>query len=182
MCVAPESDYASQLTTADQKEAVEAYVAQAATRSERDRMSDVKTISGVFTGSYAINPYNGEKIPVWVADYVLAGYGTGAVMAVPCGDQRDYDFHKHFDLPIVPVIKDADISEQADATKDGTMINSGFLDGLSCRDAIAKAIEFAEEKGIGKGKVNYRIRDAIFARQRYGENQFRFTSKKVFLI
>ena len=92
MCVAPESDYASQLTTADQKEAVEAYVAQAATRSERDRMSDVKTISGVFTGSYAINPYNGEKIPVWVADYVLAGYGTGAVMAVPCGDQRDYDF------------------------------------------------------------------------------------------
>ncbi len=167
MCVAPESDYAAQLTTPEQKEAVEAYVAQAATRSERDRMSDVKTISGVFTGSYAINSYNGEKIPVWVGDYVLAGYGTGAVMAVPCGDQRDYDFAKHFDLPIVPVIKDADISEQADPTKDGTMINSGFLDGLSCNDAITKAIEFAEEKGIGKGKINYRIRDAIFARQRY---------------
>ena len=167
MCVAPESDLTAQLTTADQKEAVEAYVAQAATRSERDRMSDVKTISGVFTGSYAINPFNGEKIQVWVADYVLAGYGTGAVMAVPCGDQRDYDFAKHFDLPIVPVIEGADISEQADATKDGIMINSGFLDGLSCKEAIAKAIEFAEEKGIGKGKINYRLRDAIFARQRY---------------
>ena len=167
MCVAPESDYAAQLTTAKQKAEVEAYVAQASTRSERDRMSDVKTISGVFTGSYAINPFNGEKIPVWVADYVLAGYGTGAVMAVPCGDQRDYDFAKYFDLPIVPVIKDADISEQADPTKDGVMVNSGFLDGISCKDAISKAIKFAEEKGIGKGKVNYRIRDAIFARQRY---------------
>lgn len=167
LSLAPESELTAQLTTADQKEAVEAYVAQAATRSERDRMSDVKTISGVFTGSYAVNPYNGEKIPVWVADYVLAGYGTGAVMAVPCGDQRDYDFAKHFDLPIVPVIKDADISEKADPTKEGTMINSGFLDGLSCKEAIDKAIAFAEEKGVGKGKINYRIRDAIFARQRY---------------
>ncbi|MCO6357517.1 leucine--tRNA ligase [Roseivirga pacifica] len=167
LSLAPESDLTAQLTTADQKEAVEAYVAQAATRSERDRMADVKTISGVFTGSYAINPYNGEKVPVWVADYVLAGYGTGAVMAVPCGDQRDYDFAKHFGLPRVPVIKDADISEQADPTKDGTMINSGFLDGLTCYEAIDKAIEFAEERGVGKGKINYRIRDAIFARQRY---------------
>ncbi|KYG74227.1 leucine--tRNA ligase [Roseivirga spongicola] len=167
LSLAPESDLTAQLTTPEQKEAVEAYVAQAATRSERDRMADVKTISGVFTGSYAINPYNGEKVPVWVADYVLAGYGTGAVMAVPCGDQRDYDFAKHFDLPIIPVIKDADISEQADPTKDGIMINSGFLDGLTCLEAIDKAIAFAEEKGVGKGKINYRIRDAIFARQRY---------------
>lgn len=167
LSLAPESELTAQLTTADQKETVEAYVAQAATRSERDRMADVKTISGVFTGSYAINPFNGKKVPVWVADYVLAGYGTGAVMAVPCGDQRDYDFAKHFDLPIVPVIKDADISEQADPTKDGIMINSGFLDGLGCYEAIDKAIEFAEEKGVGKGKINYRIRDAIFARQRY---------------
>ena len=167
LSLAPESDLTAQLTTHEQKEAVEAYVAQAATRSERDRMADVKTISGVFTGSYAINPYNSEKVPVWVADYVLAGYGTGAVMAVPCGDQRDYDFAKHFDLPIVPVIKDADISEQADPTKDGIMINSGFLDGLTCLEAIDKAIAFAEEKGVGKGKINYRIRDAIFARQRY---------------
>lgn len=167
LSLAPESELTAQLTTVEQKEAVEAYVAQAATRSERDRMADVKTISGVFTGSYAINPFNGEKVPVWVADYVLAGYGTGAVMAVPCGDQRDYDFAKHFDLPIVPVIKDTDISEQADPTKDGIMINSGFLDGLGCYEAIDKAIEFAEEKGVGKGKINYRIRDAIFARQRY---------------
>jgi len=167
LSLAPESELTAQLTTEDQRETVEAYVAQAATRSERDRMSDVKSISGVFTGSYAINPFNGEKVPIWVADYVLAGYGTGAVMAVPCGDQRDYDFAKHFDLPIVPVIKDADISEQADATKEGTMINSGMLNGLSCHEAIAKAISFAEERGVGKGKINYRIRDAIFARQRY---------------
>jgi len=167
LSLAPESELTAQLTTPEQKEAVEAYVAQAATRSERDRMADVKTISGVFTGSYAINPFNGGKVPIWVADYVLAGYGTGAVMAVPCGDQRDYDFAKHFDLPIVPVIKDADISEQADARKDGTMINSDFLNGLSCVDAIDKAIAFAEEKGVGKGKINYRLRDAIFARQRY---------------
>lgn len=167
LSLAPESELTAKLTTPDQKEAVEAYVAQAATRSERDRMADVKTISGVFTGSYAINPFNGDRLPVWVADYVLAGYGTGAVMAVPCGDQRDYDFAKHFDLPIVPVIKDAEISEQADSTKDGIMINSGFLDGLTCYEAIDKAIAFAEEKGVGKGKINYRLRDAIFARQRY---------------
>ena len=153
MCVAPESDYASQLTTADQKEAVEAYVAQAATRSERDRMSDVKTISGVFTGSYAINPYNGEKIPVWVADYVLAGYGTGAVMAVPCGDQRDYDFAKHFDLPIVPVIKDADISEQADATKDGTMINSGFFRWSLLQEMpLPRPLSLLKRKALVTGK------------------------------
>ena len=167
LSLAPESELTVQLTTPEQKEAVEAYVAQAATRSERDRMADVKTISGVFTGSYAINPFNGDRVPVWVADYVLAGYGTGAVMAVPCGDQRDYDFAKHFDLPIIPVIKDADISEQADSTKEGIMINSGFLDGLTCYEAIDKAIAFAEEKGVGKGKINYRLRDAIFARQRY---------------
>ncbi len=167
LSLAPESDLTKALTTPEQKEAVESYVEQASNRSERDRMTDVKTISGVFTGSYATNPFNGEKVQIWVADYVLAGYGTGAVMAVPCGDQRDYDFAKHFDLPIVPVIKGADISEKADSTKDGVMMNSGFLDGLSCKDAIAKAIEFAEEKGVGKGKVNYRIRDAIFARQRY---------------
>lgn len=167
LSLAPESELTAQLTTPEQKEAVEAYVAQAATRSERDRMADVKSISGVFTGSYAINPFNGERVPIWVADYVLAGYGTGAVMAVPCGDQRDYDFAKHFDLPIVPVIKDADIREQADATKDGTMINSGFLNGLTCLEAIDKAIAFAEEKGVGRGKINYRLRDAIFARQRY---------------
>ncbi len=167
LSLAPESDLTKALTTPEQKEAVESYVEQASNRSERDRMTDVKSISGVFTGSYATNPFNGEKVQIWVADYVLAGYGTGAVMAVPCGDQRDYDFAKHFELPIVPVIKGADISEKADSTKDGVMMNSDFLDGLSCKDAIAKAIEFAEEKGVGKGKINFRIRDAIFARQRY---------------
>ncbi|WP_339608992.1 class I tRNA ligase family protein [uncultured Roseivirga sp.] len=167
LSLAPESEMVAELTTEDQKEAVAAYVETAKNRSERDRMSDVKTISGVFTGSYATNPFNGEKIQIWIADYVLAGYGTGAVMAVPCGDQRDYDFAKHFSLPIVPVIEGADISEKADPTKEGVMMNSGFLNGLNCKDAIAKAIEFAEEKGIGKGKVNFRIRDAIFARQRY---------------
>ena len=167
LSLAPESEMVAELTTEDQKEAVAAYVETAKNRSERDRMSDVKTISGVFTGSYATNPFNGEKIQIWIADYVLAGYGTGAVMAVPCGDQRDYDFAKHFDLPIVPVIEGADISEKADPTKEGIMMNSGFLNGLNCKDAIAKAIEFAEEKGIGKGKINFRIRDAIFARQRY---------------
>ena len=167
LSLAPESEMVADLTTEDQKEAVAAYVETAKNRSERDRMSDVKTISGVFTGSYATNPFNGEKIQIWIADYVLAGYGTGAVMAVPCGDQRDYDFAKHFDLPIVPVIEGADISEKADPTKEGIMMNSSFLNGLNCKDAIAKAIEFAEEKGIGKGKINFRIRDAIFARQRY---------------
>ncbi len=167
LSLAPESEMVAELTTEGQKEAVAAYVETAKNRSERDRMSDVKTISGVFTGSYATNPFNGEKIQIWIADYVLAGYGTGAVMAVPCGDQRDYDFAKHFDLPIVPVIEGADISEKADPTKEGIMMNSGFLNGLNCKDAIAKAIEFAEEKGIGKGKINFRIRDAIFARQRY---------------
>ncbi len=167
LTLAPESNLVSALTTSDQKESVEAYVEVAKNRSERDRMMDVKSITGVFTGSYATNPFNGERIPIWIADYVLAGYGTGAVMAVPCGDQRDYEFAKHFDLPIVPVIKDVDISEQAVATKDGTMINSGFLNGLGYKDAIAKATEFLEERGLGNAKVNYRIRDAIFARQRY---------------
>jgi len=167
LSLAPESSLVDELTTADQKEAVLAYVQVASNRSERDRMTDVKSISGVFTGSYATNPFNGERIPIWIADYVLAGYGTGAVMAVPCGDQRDYDFAKHFDLPIVPVMKDVDISEQADASKNSTLINSDFLNGLGYEEAISKAIEFLEEKSLGKGKINYRLRDAIFARQRY---------------
>ncbi len=167
LAIAPESDLLDTLTTPGQMEEVKAYATAAANRSERDRMTDVKTITGVFTGSYAINPFNGNRVPIWVADYVLAGYGTGAVMAVPCGDQRDYDFAKHFDLPIVPVIEGADISEQANATKGGKMMNSAFLNGLSYAEAIEKAIAFAEEKGVGRGRVNYRLRDAIFARQRY---------------
>lgn len=167
LAVAPESDFVDQLTTDDQKQVVDEYVSVAKNRSERDRMSDVKNISGVFTGSYAVHPYTGENVQVWVADYVLAGYGTGAVMAVPSGDQRDYDFAKHFGLPIVPVYDEQIIEEQADPTKEGKMINSGILNGLGYDQAIKKAINFAEEKGVGTGKINYRIRDAVFARQRY---------------
>ncbi|MCR9249932.1 MAG: leucine--tRNA ligase [bacterium] len=172
MVVAPESEMVEWLTTPDQKEAVDAYVTKAKNRSERERMSDVKTVSGMFTGSYAINPFNEEKIPVYIADYVLAGYGTGAVMAVPSGDQRDFDFAKHFDLNIRPIIEGTDVSEQADPTKEGIMMNSEILDGLSPADATLKAIEFVEEKGIGSAKVNYKIRDAIFGRQRYWGEPF----------
>lgn len=167
--IAPEHEWVAELTTADQKEAVEAYVEKAKNRSERDRMSDVKTVSGVFTGSYAINPFNGAKVPIWVADYVLAGYGTGIVMAVPSSDERDYRFATHFDIPIIPVQE----GDKTDITKDdfdpkaGTMINSGFLNGLNVKEAIEKAIEYVEKEGIGKAKINFKMRDAIFSRQRY---------------
>ncbi len=172
MVVAPESEMVEWLTTDAEKETVDAYVAKAKNRSERERMSDVKTVSGAFTGSYAINPFNEEKIPVFVADYVLAGYGTGAVMAVPAGDQRDYNFAKHFDLAIVPILEGMDVSEEADPSKEGIMCNSGILDGLSPLEAIDRAIEFVEEKGIGKAKVNFKMRDAIFGRQRYWGEPF----------
>ena len=136
-------------------------------------MSDVKTISGVFTGAYALHPLTEQPIPIWIGDYVLASYGTGAVMAVPCGDQRDYDFAKHFDIPIPNVFKDVDISEQAHADKDNTIItNSQELDGLPVKQAIKKAIEILEDKGCGKAKVNYRLRDAVFSRQRYWGEPF----------
>lgn len=168
MVLAPEAEIVQELTTPEQKEEIEAYIEVAKNRSERERMSDVKTVSGVFTGSYVINPFSGEKVPIWIADYVLAGYGTGAVMAVPSGDQRDFDFAKKFDLPIVQIIDQQKITDtEADPTKEGKMINSGMLDGLSPLEAIEKANEFIVEKGIGTPKVNYRIRDAIFGRQRY---------------
>ncbi len=172
MVIAPESEMVQWLTTPEQKEEVDAYVVKAKNRSERERMSDVKTVSGVFTGSYAINPFNEEKIPVYIADYVLAGYGTGAVMAVPAGDQRDFDFAKHFNLEIRPIIEGTDVSEEADPTKEGIMINSGILNGLSPEEATHKAIAYVEEKGIGKAKVNFKIRDAIFGRQRYWGEPF----------
>ena len=172
LVLAPESDIVKQIVTEDRKEDVEAYAIKAKNRSERERMSDVKTVSGSFTGAYAISPFNGEKIPIWVADYVLAGYGTGAVMAVPAGDQRDYDFAKHFDLPIRQIIADTDLSEKADPTKEGTMVNSGILDGLSPMDAIDKAIDFIEKEQCGKAKVNFKIRDAVFGRQRYWGEPF----------
>ena len=171
MVLAPESDYVAQITTAEQKAEVEAYLDAVKRRTERERISDRK-VSGVFSGAYAINPFTGDKIPVWISDYVLAGYGTGAIMAVPAHDSRDYAFAKHFNLPIVPVIEGCDVSEESFDAKDGIMCNSGFLNGLQVKEAIAKAKVYIAEKGIGKVKVNYRLRDAIFSRQRYWGEPF----------
>ncbi|SDJ87279.1 leucyl-tRNA synthetase [Catalinimonas alkaloidigena] len=165
--VAPEHELVPDLTTPEQKAAVEAYLDETKSRSELDRMSDVKTVSGVFTGSYVKNPLSDEEIPLWIADYVLAGYGTGVVMAVPASDERDYRFAKHFGLEIRPVIEGTDPEAGANPTKEGVMINSGFLNGMTCREAIDAAIAKAEELGLGKAKVNFRMRDAIFSRQRY---------------
>ena len=173
MTLAPEHELVREITTSEQKEAVTAYIEKSAKRSERERMADVKTISGAFTGAYAIHPLSGEKIPVWIGDYVLAGYGTGAVMSVPCGDQRDYDFAKHFGLPIPNIFEGIDISEEAYAEKDGTKIaNSDFLNSLSYKEATQKAIEALEAVNAGKGKINYRLRDAVFSRQRYWGEPF----------
>lgn len=168
LVLAPEHELVDTLTTPGQRAAVDEYIAATKRRSERDRMTDVKAVSGVFTGAYALNPVNNEPVQIWLADYVLAGYGTGAVMAVPSGDQRDYLFAKHFDLPI-PAISDAqkDLDQQADPTKEGRYINSGIINGLTYKEATPKLIAFLEEKGLGKGKVNFRQRDAIFGRQRY---------------
>jgi len=167
LVVAPEHELVPSLTTPEQKTEIEAYIAQTKKKSELDRMADAKTVSGAFTGSYVINPVNGEKVPIYIADYVLAGYGTGAVMAVPSGDQRDYLFAKHFGLPIVPIMDIQKIDTEADPTKEGRYINSAFMNGLNYKDGTAKVIEFLESKGAGKAKINYRMRDAIFGRQRY---------------
>lgn len=165
--IAPESDLIAELTTSAQKDAVDHYVHTAINRSERERMADVKTVSGVFTGSYVINPFNNEKIPIWIADYVLAGYGTGVVMAVPSSDERDFKFAKHFDLPIIYVIEGTENLENPCDKKHGKLINSGFLNGMETKDAILKAIEKCEEMGVGKAKINYKMHDAVFGRQRY---------------
>lgn len=167
LSIAPEHELIGQLTTPQQAEAVAAYVEKAKNRSERDRMADVKTVSGVFTGSYVINPFTGQQVPLWIADYVLAGYGTGVVMAVPSSDDRDFRFAKHFDLPIIPVIEGTETLEIPTEIKYGRMINSGFLNGLDTAEAIEKALTHAEANGFGQRKVNYRMRDAIFGRQRY---------------
>ena len=173
MTLAPEHELVAKITTPEQKEQVEAYIKAASLKSERDRMADVKSITGVFTGAYAEHPFTKEPIPIWIGDYVLAGYGTGAVMAVPCGDQRDYDFAKYFNIPIPNVFKDVDISEKAHADKDHTIIaNSDFLNGLNAKEAIAKAIEKLEKISAGTGKTNYRLRDAVFSRQRYWGEPF----------
>ena len=175
MVLAPESKYVDQLTTPEQRAEVDEYINSIKHKTERERMIE-KKVTGVFTGSYAINPLTGKKIPVWVSDYVLAGYGTGAIMAVPAHDSRDYAFAKKFNLEIIPLIEGADVSEESFDAKSGIMINSDGgelnLNGLEVKDAIKKAKEFVEEKGIGKVKVNYRLRDAIFSRQRYWGEPF----------
>ena len=167
MVIAPEHPLVGKLTTADQKDAVEAYIKEASRKSDLDRTDLAKDKTGVFSGSYAINPVNGKRIPIWIADYVLISYGTGAIMAVPAHDTRDWEFAKKFNLPIIEVLKsEVDVQEQA-WTEDGIHVNSGFLDGLNKADAIAKMLEFLEEKKCGHKAVNYKLRDWVFSRQRY---------------
>ncbi|WP_339662042.1 class I tRNA ligase family protein [uncultured Polaribacter sp.] len=173
MTLAPEHELVAKITTDAQKSDVQNYITATAKRSERDRMADVKTISGAFTGAFAIHPFSGEKVQIWIGDYVLANYGTGAVMAVPCGDQRDYDFAKHFGIEIPNIFEGVDISEGAHTDKDGTVIaNSDFLSGLSYKKALKLAIFEMEKRGFGYGKINYRLRDAVFSRQRYWGEPF----------
>ncbi|WP_445383953.1 leucine--tRNA ligase [Robiginitalea sp. IMCC44478] len=173
MTLAPEHELVGPLTTPEQEAAVNDYVEATSKRSERDRMADVKTVSGVFTGSYAIHPFTKEPIPIWIGDYVLAGYGTGAVMSVPCGDQRDYDFAKHFGIPIPNIFKDVSIETEAFEDKANTVIaNSDFINGLGQKEASRKVISELEALGQGKGTINYRLRDAVFSRQRYWGEPF----------
>ena len=172
LVLAPEHELVANITTDSQKTKIDAYLKSTASKSERDRMSDVKTISGEFTGAYAIHPFNGTKIPVWVGDYVLASYGTGAVMSVPCGDQRDWDFANHFNIDIPNIFKDKDITEGAYTEKDAVIAKSDFLNDLSVKQATKLAIQEIERKGIGKGKTQYKLRDAVFSRQRYWGEPF----------
>ncbi|MCQ2335978.1 MAG: leucine--tRNA ligase [Paludibacteraceae bacterium] len=171
MVLAPESEYVAKVTTDKQRQEVEKYLDAVKRRTERERIADRK-VSGVFSGSYAVNPFTGDKIPVYISDYVLAGYGTGAIMAVPAHDSRDYAFAKHFNLPIIPLIEGCDVTNESYDAKEGVMCNSGFLNGLQVKEAIAAAKKYISEKGIGKVKVNYRLRDAIFSRQRYWGEPF----------
>ena len=172
MVIAPEHELAEIITTPGQLGAVKEYLHWTKNRSERERMSEVKKVTGEFTGAYCLNPLNGAKIPIWVADYVLAGYGTGAIMAVPAHDSRDYDFAKHFKLPIVEVVSGGDISESSYDAKDGVLVNSDFINGMRVKEAISTVIKRVEELKIGKGTVNFRLRDAIFSRQRYWGEPF----------
>ena len=172
MVLAPESDLVPLLTSAQQKEAVDAYLKEVRKKTERERISETKTVTGVFSGAYGINPLTGDKIPIWISEYVLSGYGTGAIMAVPAHDSRDYAFAKKFGLPIIPIIEGCDVSESSFDAKEGKMCNSGFLNGLDVKLAIEKAKDYVEEKGLGRRKTNYRLRDAIFSRQRYWGEPF----------
>ena len=171
MVLAPESEYVSRVVTDEHREEVEAYLQRCKNRTERERIAD-RRVTGVFTGSYAINPLTQGEIPIYISDYVLAGYGTGAIMAVPAHDSRDYAFAKHFNLPIIPLIEGADVSEESFDAKEGKMINSGFLNGMEVKEAIQAMKEYITNTGIGRVKVNYRLRDAIFSRQRYWGEPF----------
>jgi leucyl-tRNA synthetase len=172
LVLAPEHELVNEITTEAQRSSIDEYLSYVKSRSDRERMSEVKQITGCFTGSYAINPFDGKKIPIWIAEYVLAGYGTGAIMAVPCGDQRDFDFATHFNIPITNIIGKDFNGKEANPTKDATLENSGFLTGMIMKDALPVAINKIEELGIGKRKVNYRMRDAGFSRQRYWGEPF----------
>ena len=172
MVLAPESELVDALTSESQREAVQAYVRDVRKKTERERISETKTVTGVFSGAYGINPLTGEKIPIWISEYVLAGYGTGAIMAVPAHDSRDYAFARKFNLPIVPIIEGCDVSEQSFDVKEGRMCNSGFLDGMDVKQAIEAAKDYVEQKGLGRRKTNWRLRDAIFSRQRYWGEPF----------
>ncbi len=172
MVLAPESDWVEKLTTPAQKAEVNEYLAYVKKKTERERIAETRTVTGVFSGSYAVNPLTGENVPVWISEYVLAGYGTGAIMAVPAHDSRDYAFARKFNLPIVPIIEGCDVSEQSVDAKEGKMCNSGFLNGMDVKQAIEAAKDYVEEKGLGRRKTNFRLRDAIFSRQRYWGEPF----------
>ena len=172
MVLAPESEWVEKLTTAEQKDVVDAYLLAAKKKTERERIAETRHVTGVFSGSYAINPLTGDKVPVWISEYVLAGYGTGAIMAVPAHDSRDYAFAREFNLPIIPLIEGCDVSQESFDAKEGIMCNSGFLSGMSVKEAIPAAIDYVESNGIGSRKINYRLRDAIFSRQRYWGEPF----------
>ena len=172
MVLAPESDLVEKLTTPEQKAKVDEYLQYVKKKTERERIAETRTVTGVFSGSYAINPLTGEKVPIWISEYVLAGYGTGAIMAVPAHDSRDYVFAKTFNLPIVPIIEGCDVSEESFDAKEGKMCNSGFLNGLDVKEAIEAAKDYVEAHGLGRRKTNYRLRDAIFSRQRYWGEPF----------
>ncbi len=172
MVIAPEHEWVNDLTTPENKAAVEDYLEQTKKRSERERIAETRRVSGVFTGSYAVNPFTEREIPIYISDYVLAGYGTGAIMAVPAHDSRDYAFARHFGLEITPVVAGGDISKESYDAKEGQLINSGFLDGMEVKEAIEKMFDAIEQRGLGKRQVNYRLRDAIFSRQRYWGEPF----------
>ena len=172
MVIAPEHEWVNPLTTPENKAAVEDYLEQTKKRSERERIAETRRVSGVFTGSYAVNPFTGREIPIYISDYVLAGYGTGAIMAVPAHDSRDYAFARHFGLEIIPVVEGGDISKESYDAKEGRLINSGFLNGLDVKEAIGVMFDEVEKRGLGKRLVNYRLRDAIFSRQRYWGEPF----------